>query len=210
MEWRSRRCPPGQLGNEDTRRRSLLTQDPIGLAGGSNLYAYAGNDPVSYADPYGLCPEELRDKERKCPGGLTAGQYRRLQDGIGTIGDSLTRANLESKLVSGQLRVGTARQFAESPGSAIGSHASSGTILLNPDRSWEELGTGSLGFALGHEIGHKVHFDHLSPMQQGAFDSLVGTPAFFKSMERFADSVSCARGSQPGRAYVASCSPWRK
>jgi RHS repeat-associated protein len=34
----------------------FLTQDPIGLAGGVNLYAYAGNDPVSYSDPFGLCP----------------------------------------------------------------------------------------------------------------------------------------------------------
>ena len=33
----------------------FLTQDPIGLAGGTNLYAYAGNNPVAYADPYGLC-----------------------------------------------------------------------------------------------------------------------------------------------------------
>jgi RHS repeat-associated protein len=37
----------------------FLTQDPIGLAGGVNLYAYAGNDPVAYSDPFGLCP--------KCP-----------------------------------------------------------------------------------------------------------------------------------------------
>ena len=33
----------------------FLTQDPIGLAGGVNLYAYAGNDPVAYSDPFGLC-----------------------------------------------------------------------------------------------------------------------------------------------------------
>lgn len=30
--------------------------DPIGLAGGVNLWGYAGGDPVSYSDPFGLCP----------------------------------------------------------------------------------------------------------------------------------------------------------
>ena len=39
----------------------FLTQDPIGLAGGVNLYAYAGNDPVAFTDPFGLCPSCLTE-----------------------------------------------------------------------------------------------------------------------------------------------------
>ncbi len=31
-------------------------QDPIGLAGGLNLYGFAGGDPVNFSDPFGLCP----------------------------------------------------------------------------------------------------------------------------------------------------------
>jgi RHS repeat-associated protein len=37
----------------------FLSEDPIGLAGGINLYRYAGNDPVNKADPRGLCTGSL-------------------------------------------------------------------------------------------------------------------------------------------------------
>jgi len=32
----------------------FITQNPIGILGGTNLYAYVGNDPVNWVDPYGL------------------------------------------------------------------------------------------------------------------------------------------------------------
>jgi RHS repeat-associated protein len=41
----------------------FLSEDPIGLAGGVNLYTYAGNNPVDYTDPFGLepCSKEAED-----------------------------------------------------------------------------------------------------------------------------------------------------
>lgn len=32
-------------------------EDPLGVAGGLNLYGYANGDPVNYSDPFGLCPQ---------------------------------------------------------------------------------------------------------------------------------------------------------
>jgi RHS repeat-associated protein len=34
-------------------------EDPIGLAGGLNLYGFAGGDPVNFSDPFGLCKNPL-------------------------------------------------------------------------------------------------------------------------------------------------------
>lgn len=34
----------------------FIAEDPIGLNGGPNLYAYAGNNPIGFADPLGLKP----------------------------------------------------------------------------------------------------------------------------------------------------------
>ena len=35
--------------------RRFLSPDPLGIAGGANLYAYAGGNPLAYVDPLGLC-----------------------------------------------------------------------------------------------------------------------------------------------------------
>ncbi len=41
----------------DPRAGQFTQQDPIGLAGGLNVYGYASGDPVNSRDPFGLCPE---------------------------------------------------------------------------------------------------------------------------------------------------------
>ena len=46
----------------DSRTGRFTQEDPIGLAGGLNLYGFAGGDPVNFGDPFGLC-EEPKDSK---------------------------------------------------------------------------------------------------------------------------------------------------
>jgi RHS repeat-associated protein len=44
----------------DPNTGRFTQEDPIGLAGGLNLYGFANGDPINFSDPYGLktCPPE--------------------------------------------------------------------------------------------------------------------------------------------------------
>lgn len=45
--------------NYDPLSGRFTQEDPIGLAGGLNVYGFAGGDPVNYADPFGLSPTDI-------------------------------------------------------------------------------------------------------------------------------------------------------
>jgi len=63
--WVGSLASNGQDGTGQLYRRNryydpltgrFTQEDPIGLAGGVNLYGFAGGDPVTFTDPFGLCP----------------------------------------------------------------------------------------------------------------------------------------------------------
>ena len=58
-------CEDAETGLYDMKARyysallkRFISRDPIGLAGGRNLYAYAAGNPLMYVDPRGWCAED--------------------------------------------------------------------------------------------------------------------------------------------------------
>ena len=76
----------------DANTGRFTQEDPIGLAGGLNLYGFAGGDPVNFTDPFGLCPEQMGGTKDgggwlgDCPtGSKGADRFAWLQKSSGSI-----------------------------------------------------------------------------------------------------------------------------
>ena len=51
-------CTSIVLDTTNPRFQRFVSEDPLGLRGGVNLFAYAAANPVSFADPFGLKPPD--------------------------------------------------------------------------------------------------------------------------------------------------------
>jgi RHS repeat-associated protein len=69
----------------DPQTGRFTQPDPIGLAGGLNLYGFAHGDPVNFSDPFGLCPQE---SDEPCIGQqIRAHIEAKVRSAIETVGE---------------------------------------------------------------------------------------------------------------------------
>lgn len=69
----------------DANTGRFTQEDPVGLAGGLNVYGFGGSDPVNYSDPFGLCPGvggTNQTSAEDCPEESTRGFWDRLWNGV--------------------------------------------------------------------------------------------------------------------------------
>jgi hypothetical protein len=112
-----------------------------------NLYAYAGNNPISFSDPFGLCPP--KDIDVSTCGNSTLDNAWRALDGAGSAG----RAVIQGVVSAGMsVAIGSAEQACGS------SHGCSGWGGEG-NRHWaitveERDDAGTTAVTIAHEFGH--------------------------------------------------------
>jgi len=107
----------------------FINQDPLGFAGsGPNFYAYAGNDPVDFRDPFGLTG----------PGTAVAG----------VAGTTATAAEVDA----------VAAPLIEGAATDLGVGAGFGTIVETGSAGGPAgvaaVGAGAVGWGIGRGVGH--------------------------------------------------------
>jgi len=147
----------------------FLQPDPIGIAGGANLYAYANNNPLRWFDPWGLKPETAEEAVncRKLANAITSlsQEVRNLIDQMGQLNDeseaavNIAAAGLAVELglaatgINGIKSVGQ-RAFKNSVKQANRRARSGGSPFSNADRRAADLaGLNAAGGAAKKSLG---------------------------------------------------------
>ncbi len=102
----------------------FLQPDPIGVAGGINLYAYANNNPLRWFDPWGLDPVSVEGAQ----GGISAGGGGLLYRMFGGEGQLETRSlwGVSNMPIN---RTGTSGSFAKGERRAVQAAATIGASM---------------------------------------------------------------------------------
>ena len=122
------------------------------IAGGLNTYGFAGGDPASYVDPFGLCPNQDPDT-KLCPGGLQDWEYDQIEADADYLSLSV-RLDIVGMLQQGRfIKIPETRSGRPSQ-SNIGIHGSIGI----KDAFFDELSPPDQAWNLAHEYGHIIQW----------------------------------------------------
>ncbi len=135
-------------------------EDPIGLAGGMNLYGFADGDPVNYSDPFGLCPypdgspcdpiaQMVHDVNQRMTEAVVSLGLKTLEvlaafgNAVTHVGDVTTLAGLNPTASNGDRAVA-----AVSLATGVATSAASGVRLAKQLASEELLGEARAGIGI--------------------------------------------------------------
>ncbi len=142
----------------DPQSGQFTQEAPIGLAGGLNLYGFAGGDPVNFSDPFGLCRDAngntLPDSECRQ---ITAAEGEAMYDAAVASGDWTWTNITANKDV--QNNVGDCTDYIESAMQGAG-FPSLGTGAWPAGNNGAVRTSGTYGF--GAESGTDGNFDIIS------------------------------------------------
>jgi hypothetical protein len=135
------------------------------LAGGLNLYGYAGGDPINFHDPFGLCPDSVKTKEGDCPGGITTEEWKAVEATYScTSQEAATRTR-------GMLWAGNIRGMPLAKNLAGAVHPMAPTVvMINRESSVGNIFFNQrLGPTLVHEGRHVEQFSGMSGSEAQSF-----------------------------------------
>ncbi len=129
-------------------------EDPLGVAGGVNLYQYVSGNPVALTDPFGLCPEHMRGLDTKSMAECQEWNQRRVTEARRVIERNSGKDGVD-QIPEGQRVWGVndsdvewACEGAEEVTNR-GCINKNGTIVVNADRDPENIGA-----TIQHELVH--------------------------------------------------------
>lgn len=149
-------------------------EDPIGLAGGLNLYGFANGDPVNFGDPFGLqgCEKGATDECKKSIDWAAAAKQwlsDRLDDVVqmaGGVIDALTPAGDIDRALTG-------KDFLSGADLSGGQRAGAGLMAAASLFPGEKIGAGlarGIAKTIGRAQGAEVAFSRLGRNVRGVWE----------------------------------------